>query len=351
MENDEQQYQGAVIDDRTQEKKDLDYRFEELVAETNVVKWIEKKSSEWRKYPIFDQDGSGSCVAQTVAKMLGIMYQEKNGKYVHFSATHVYQRRSNKPQGGMAGTNALEIGKAGVTLEELVPSQNMSDSEMDAVVIPEYKHKVGEVFKAGNYITLPIQDIETIASVIQTTGKPVMVWYWFKHNEWTGTPEVKYPTLTTAAGSRHSVTAVDFCLINGKKCLIIDDSWGTKYGEKGQRIITEDFHSKRNFFAAYFQEFRFDTSEKKSDDLKPVHTFTQSMRYVPSAPVVYNNPEVMALQACLKYLGHYPSNANITGYFGSVTRTAVMGFQKSKGLTADGIVGPKTLAALNIIFS
>ena len=47
----------------------------------------------------------------------------------------------------------------------------------------------------------------------------------------------------------------------------------------------------------------------------------------------------------LKSLGFY--SGSITGSFGSKTKTAVMAFQKSKGLTADGIAGQRTLAAIN----
>lgn len=43
-----------------------------------------------------------------------------------------------------------------------------------------------------------------------------------------------------------------------------------------------------------------------------------------------------------KRLGVRPSD----GIFGPITRRAVINFQKSKGLVADGIVGPKTWAAI-----
>lgn len=55
--------------------------------------------------------------------------------------------------------------------------------------------------------------------------------------------------------------------------------------------------------------------------------------------------EVTALQQQLKQLGYYQSNA-ITGFFGSITRDAVISFQKSKGLHVDGIVGSNTYARL-----
>lgn len=51
-------------------------------------------------------------------------------------------------------------------------------------------------------------------------------------------------------------------------------------------------------------------------------------------------PEVKTLQQKL--------NLAVDGIFGLVTDEAVRNFQKSKGLTADGIVGNKTWAALGV---
>ena len=120
---------GALIDTRSEEKKAKDIQFKEIVASANPVVWTEKISTSWRKFPIFNQDGSGSCVAQTMAKIMGVLYYIKNSVYVHFSATHIYQRRSNKPAGGMAGVECFEIAKRGATLEVLTPSQDMTDTQ------------------------------------------------------------------------------------------------------------------------------------------------------------------------------------------------------------------------------
>jgi peptidoglycan hydrolase-like protein with peptidoglycan-binding domain len=54
--------------------------------------------------------------------------------------------------------------------------------------------------------------------------------------------------------------------------------------------------------------------------------------------------EVTSLQQRLQQLGYF--KANITGFFGSVTKEAVIQFQQAKGLTPDGIVGTNTEAAL-----
>ncbi len=331
---------GALLDTRSNEEKEKDYQFKEVVASTAPVIWVEKLQKNWRKFPIFDQDGSGSCVAQTMAKLLGIMYWVKNKVYVHFSATHIYQRRTNKPQGGMAGVDAFKISQNGVTLEVLVPSQDMNDSEMDAVLVEKYKDDVGKVFKIANYISDPVKDIETIASIIQETKKGVMVWYYFKHAEWTDTPVVKYPTLDINASttSRHSVTAVDFTLVDGKKCLIIEDSWGPNYGKGGQRIITEDFHSARNWFCAHPMTFSFEQTPVP----EPTEKLTKLLKFG------MTDPEVLILQNILKTKGVFPTNISSTGYFGSITKKAVEKFQSNNGLLVDGIVGAITRGLLNI---
>lgn len=55
-------------------------------------------------------------------------------------------------------------------------------------------------------------------------------------------------------------------------------------------------------------------------------------------------PAVTEVQTQLAELGYY--DGPITGYFGSLTQDAVIQFQRSNGLTVDGLIGPATLAAL-----
>ena len=59
-----------------------------------------------------------------------------------------------------------------------------------------------------------------------------------------------------------------------------------------------------------------------------------------------SGPEVTNLQQRLEKLGFDPNG--IDGDFGPGTYAAVIAFQNSKGLKADGKVGPNTLAALNL---
>ena len=56
--------------------------------------------------------------------------------------------------------------------------------------------------------------------------------------------------------------------------------------------------------------------------------------------------DVIKVQKRLKPWGYY--KGSVDGVFGSGTLAAVKSFQRKNGLTADGIVGPKTAAALGI---
>lgn len=356
---------GAAVDSRPEEAKLKDFKVEEIVAAFNPVNWVEKPQDQWRKFPIFNQDGSGSCVAQTEAKELGIMRWLKDKIYIHFSATDIYQRRTNKPASGMNAVDARSIAAKGVTLEDLAPSQGMSDAKMDAAVIEAYKREVGAVFAVPNYVALPTRDIDAIASVIQTTGKGVMVWFYFEYPEWSERPVVGNASLELLnATARHSVTAVDFFLLNGKKCLLIEDSWGVATGIGGQRVVDEVFFKARNWYAGYLVNFRFDDQSQPSPlpqpqplpnptPGKPKHTFVGILTFGET------NDHIGALQDILKYEGLFPVNTASTGYYGALTARAVLQWQKKWAVApveeldslAGRRVGEKTIAKLNEIYA
>lgn len=339
-------------------------QFKEIVASAAPVVWIKKKPGEIRKFPIFNQGDSGSCVAQTGKKLLGVYVQDKGGAFVALSASHIYQRRSNKPGSGMIGINCFEIMEQGTTLSVLAPDENMHDEQMDAVKVSDFDIHVGEPFKSGKPIVLPVGDIDAIASVIQATGKAVMVWFYFRSFEWTAHPTIQDTTLslTGPLTLRHSVAAVDFTLTeDGKKALIIDDSWGPSAGNgAGQRTIDEDFFKKRNWFAAYFMNFAYEEAAPTPIP-SPIHQFNRVLEFIPldaqgniSDPVKNDiqHDDVVALQDILKRDGVFPVNVSSTGYYGAVTKKSVQDYQL-KHLIAPatdpgfGRVGPKTRAYLN----
>jgi peptidoglycan hydrolase-like protein with peptidoglycan-binding domain len=60
-----------------------------------------------------------------------------------------------------------------------------------------------------------------------------------------------------------------------------------------------------------------------------------------------SGPEVAKLQETLREFGFNPGL--IDGDFGPATKAAVIAFQKSAGLLADGIAGPRTQGALGLV--
>lgn len=374
MENDEHNFQnGALLDVRPQEEKDKDYRFEELVSAPAAVEWIEKKMADLRKFPIFHQNGSGSCVAQTMRKILGVLYWLKYGKFVDFSATHIYQRRSNKPSGGMWGVEAFNIARKGVTLEEFAESDHMTDAEMDGMKIVELWVKIGEAFKLTNFVVLPSKDFDVAASTIQKTGKAIMMWFHFLYSEWTECPTIKDPNLPESGANvlRHSVSGTDVTLIGqsnlpshrnawGKQAIFMEDSWGSATAIDGRRFITREFYEKRNFFTAYPISFVYDDQTQpepqpnpQPNPSKPKHTFVLDLEKG------QRGEDIVALQNVLKYEGCFPKNIDSTGYYWSVTSDAVYKFQM-KHKVADAAeldalkgnrVGAKTRAKLNELYS
>ncbi|MBV6623367.1 MAG: peptidoglycan-binding protein [Rivularia sp. (in: Bacteria)] len=55
---------------------------------------------------------------------------------------------------------------------------------------------------------------------------------------------------------------------------------------------------------------------------------------------------VRAIQTELRNRGYFPRTVSSTGYYGSITKAAVMRFQRANNLRVDGIAGPRTLAAM-----
>lgn len=319
---------GALLDNRPEEEKAKDYKFEEAVSSAAAVNWVEKK--ELRNFGVQNQRSSSSCVAQSARREMRVLYKVNHNLDLDFSATDIYSRRRNKPDPGMYADDAYKIAGLGVTLNAVLPSDEKSEYQMTNPEIKPYMRDIADVFKVPNYLQLPTGDIETAASTIQKTGKAVRVNYYFTRDEWAKeVPTVIVPGLDPLGSKtlRHAVVAVDFTIYKGKKCLVIEDS--AHFGGINRRYITEDFHKKRNTYSGYMIRFSFDPPEVS----KP--SFTGS---------------TTSLQDCLKFEGVFPSNIESTGVFGPITVRAVKDFQSKYGLEPVGTVGPLTTKKLNELY-
>jgi hypothetical protein len=302
-------------------------KFEDMVGETAQVNWKPLDITKVPTYPMYSQDGSSSCVAMSVCLIASILYYLRTQISIKFSASWVYQQRSNRQSLGMIGTEAFKIASKGLLPYELMPCMDLGETAINSLPIHPWYQKVADVFAfEDTLVQLPIGDIETVASVMQVTGKPINVWFSFNYTEWTGEPVV----LVNNPPSRHSVVAVDYGIWNGKKCIVIQDSWGqnsTQY--QGRRIISEDFFRQRNLFSAYTMRFRFDATGKNE---------------------VYNG-SIISFQKCMRSLGLFPSNISFVENFGVITKKACTDFQKMQNIPVTGIIDSTTKAKLLELFN
>ena len=122
---------GANLDTRTYDEKSKDYYHSEIVASTATVTWPVKNWADFRRFGVQNQDGSSSCVWHTMRKLLRVLFKVNRGMDLDFSATYGYRQRSNYPGEGSIADDAWRQAAKGVTLNAVLPSDNLSEWEMN----------------------------------------------------------------------------------------------------------------------------------------------------------------------------------------------------------------------------
>lgn len=340
---------GARPDLRTAEEKTKDYRHEEI-ASASPFEWREYAESDWPKYPIFNQEQDGTCVAQTTAKELGIANQREEKLFTFNSSADLYSRRSNKPGQGMSGPEADDLTiKNGMTLETLVPTYGTVGSN-DQVKRTPTTEAIGSIFAPNRWIYLPF-NIDEIAKVINS-GIPAKIFLRWNVSEWDRDIPKLDPSAVNLTGS-HSTAFILATLYNGKKHLLTDDSWGVNRGKRGQRLVPEEWIDPRNgriFFSSYFIDKK-NLFSKNEGMAKPQYAWIKNLT------VGTRGIDVIMLQIALATIsdgkGGYLFPAIIqapTGYFGGMTRQGVGDFQKIFGLPVTYVFDSGTRKVANDMF-
>lgn len=316
---------GIAPDPRSEEEKAQDYSSEDLAMGEVELDWSPIEEKNYPEYPISNQDGSLSCVAHAVAKVLA-MHEVKEGReYKQLCPKFIYDLRENYPDGGMWLPNALSIACKYGSCEESMLDCDMKGEEYmnDKSLITEDMINNAINYRGLYYFEIKNRTMDNIAKVIEQ-GYGVLAGFRFDRDEWTDVPFVN-PKSKMELG--HGIAILRYGLHETKKALGMDDSWGVGHGKGGKRIITEEFLDKRCFYCGYITSL--------AD-----YVFTKTLRFGSSGI------DVRKLQEVLNKLGY---GLVIDGKFGRLTKQAVVKFQKSKGLVADGIVGKFTNAKLNQI--
>ncbi len=327
---------GALPDDRPLHEVMSDISFDEIVKTPMAPTWLPLDTSKLPDWPVLSQDGSSACVAFTKAIMATMLYFARTGKLVIFSPKWIYRHRKNAGQEGMIGVDAFDIEtNVGLVPEELEPSQDLSEVDINKDPVQPWLLTVAGAFKiSAQRIIVPIKDIDVVASISQATNKPIMVWFNFAQSEWGSVPTIgRTPNLSHSVTlpSRRAPEDMVFGLYNGKKAIVIQDSWGLKATNfSGKRIITEEFYSGRNLFAAYSMTFKFDDFAGSD---RPHYVGT-----------------IVSLQQCLRYEGAFPTNVAFYENMGPVTIKSIATFQKNHGIKVTGALDDATIALVRSIY-
>ena len=341
-------YNGAIEDTRIDELQKLDWKHEELFGMSSPVEW--KEVSKIPKYTIRNQDGSGACGAFSACVALGRNEEFDNGKYVNLSPAFIYNLRVDKTREGMAMFNLFDIMKNyGSILDEALSSDNLSEQQINSITFSDSQKEDAKKYRAKNYLYSD-KDINTVADIINKGHTPIFLLRCMI-DEWTSEPKVLYPSQTSGFNINHYVPAIGFGLLNGKKVIVVQDSWGSSFGANGLRFLDEEFIKSRVSVVGYTIDL---STEEQTTSNKPIHEF--------QAPINFGQrgTAVAKLQEILRYEGFFPADPTIKlGYFGSITAQALIKWQLKHGINDFKDikdlkmvrVGLKTLAKLNELYA
>lgn len=366
------EYVGDIHEIRTETEIAQDFSPVEAYSSPTPVRWKKKNLSKkprysfhdsyTRKFDVRNQGQSSTCVGQTHGKLLGIEQFNETGKFEIYSATPLYQKRVNKPGHGMGFYNAFDLGhKEGTTYESRVPSQKMTDIEIEKPIsLTEEDRLIMARERGGAYVVVTNRDdaskpfsIDALANAMLATKSGLAMHIFATSEEWQrDEPVIINEDLTYEQSSvRHAITGVDFAVINGKKTIVIDESWGKYQGLNGQRILTEKFLSKRLRISGHYLPLL--NADALAAYSKPKYTFTKNIQWSTTP-----SDDVYALQDILRYEGFFLLPQS-TGIFQNITARAVLAFQIKNGINDFAgetdmrkiRVGAKTRALLNKKYS
>lgn len=346
---------GAELDYRTEEQKAKDWRPEEAFASASPIDWkaktVEDIEKRIRAHSI-SQGATSRCVSEYAGIALEMAELVEGAQSIVFSRRDVYCRRANRPYEGMGMADLFKIMREGACLESQLPSTDTIESEINKPYeVTEEMKKARAMYASGSSFTWSQWTIDDIARTIDQ-GIPVCLFWFFDNSQtnewWKPYPVINRPMDAFAPSTaRHQATAIDYCLVDGKKHLVVMDSsgQGTGLGKQGNlRFVSEDFFKVRCYGAGF-------AIDKKNLDYKPqpfTYYFNMNLKFGDVHEDVEALQKILVLEGCLSlktptknYLGMTQAGVKKlqekyakeilapvglkvgTGYFGNSTRAFI----------------------------
>lgn len=298
-----------------------------------------------RKLVVKDQASSFSCggqawsyYAETLEALSTKTYEPRSAKFL-YSQTCV-------PGGGSRGRDNADIFvNQGVCKESVLSSYDNGQPPSEAfmqrsVDITTAARMDAKLSRASAYAQTG-SDIDSVATAIQQNHGVILGIDGQNNGTWSS----EFPKPPTVTAWRHWVFACGAKLIDGVKYIKIINSWGTDVGDKGVQWLGADYFTS-HIFSGWTHVFAPLNPPFLTHEFKVIMNFGD------------NNTEVSALQSALRLDGEFPISVASTGVYGDITRAAVLAFQLKNGIVSlpaesnnGKIVGPKTLARLNLEFN
>lgn len=322
---------GIIKDPRSKEEKEKDFTYKEIASGTDlpfqVINTIEDFSKQY-------QLQTSSCVWQSIAKICEVLRFRAIGQKVNHSAGG-YAMRSNKPGLGTFVEEGLnQASNIGVAFEDDIPSENMTEDQMNAIPYLSLISKIPENRKTKKLLYVPYMplDFMTICKEINKGNVVGLLFRCNYHNEWNqGCPQI-YGGEKDLAHEVAGVQAGYFSctlrgnegekiVLNNELVIIIHDSFGNLgYQSKAVRIIT------KKFFDAYCVQASLVTGASYDSGVGPKPP-------LPTAIMAYGQTgaNVKAWQLAMRYVGYFPTDIDLSvpanNRFGPLTRVHVKKLQ------------------------
>ena len=307
---------GAIKDKRDKR----DFKFSDIAFALPPFDWdkgFDIENEIGQKLTVKNQNGSGSCGGQAWSYYGQALDKDLDEK----SAKFIYSQTFIPPAGSAGRTNCDLVIKKGWGTEKLTPSYPATEIFMqnkEDITPVAYAQALTD--KALSYANVDI-NIESIAQAIKECSGCIIGITGKNNGTWTSA----FPTKPDKLGNdcwNHWIYCGKVKIENGIRYIGFLNSWGEDVGENGWQWLTEDYIKYPYVWSAWTLVYNF-----------PKFIFTKTLK------LGMTNDDVKELQ---KKLGIMQ-----TGFFWILTKNAVIKYQKSKGLIADGIVGIKTMELLN----
>ena len=287
-----------------------------------------------------DQNGSFSCGGQAFSYLGEVLEAIATGTYEPRSAKFSYSQVFYPGGGSTARDNADIAIKQGWPREVILSSYDMGVppseyfmTRFQDITLPVLQD--ASLAKGLVYADVS-PNIDTVAQAIRDNYGAILLVQGSNNGTW----ESIYPKPPIKTEWRHFLYAGKAVMLNGKKYIVVKNSWGN-VGVDGWQWLGEEW------FGGAVQQVT--TMVFKTEVVIPPafrHNFKTNLTFGE------NNGEVKALQQALYIEKCFPDGVPFTGYFGNITANANLKFQLKYGITPTSAnnCGPKTRAKLNEIF-